>query len=506
MKNLLKKFTMLFLALTIIYSCSDDFLEPERNTAALTDEDLEGPNIFPGALSEGLLNGIYNYMIQRFGARPGAGRHYDFGHKGLDIWTDLLSGDMALSVNTYGWYSGTSNLIFTQDFSRDENTIAWNYLYRVISQANAIIGSWGENADISTLTPTQKEVYGQAKALRAYGYFYLTQLFQREYMPSQEILPFYTSDINDTNFGKVPASQIYSLIVSDLNDAIVALDGFSRIRKNQINRNVARGLLAYTYAAMGMNLESKNLCLDIINSGEFQLTTAGQLAHPGTGSGFNDVNTQSWMWGFELTADLDVNLVSWWGQMDLFSYSYAAVGDNKAMDVSLFAQFPVNDVRRSQFLNNPSSARHLQPWNKFFSPARVVFGQNPMVTDYIYMRVDEFYLLGAETAAKSGDETTARNLLKLLLPSRLGGQVAADAYVDPLSGAGLLSAIDLQTRLELWGEGKTYFAMKRNQRTMQRGSNHAFQPGISVPHNDTRLTFQIPQSEMDNNPNITSQN
>jgi hypothetical protein len=89
---------------------------------------------------------------------------------------------------------------------------------------------------------------------------------------------------------------------------------------------------------------------------------------------------------------------------------------------------------------------------------------------------------------------------------RLGGQANADAYVNPLSGQALNDAIYLQTRLELWGEGKSYLALKRNKATSTRGTNHVFRSGQSFPYNSDELSFQIPQTEFNNNPSITTQN
>jgi hypothetical protein len=122
------------------------------------------------------------------------------------------------------------------------------------------------------------------------------------------------------------------------------------------------------------------------------------------------------------------------------------------------------------------------------------------------MRIEEFYLLSAEASAKTGDDAGAKARLSQLLQNRLGGAANTSAYVDPLAGNDLKKAIYLQTRIELWGEGKSYLAMKRNQATATRGSNHAFLSGSSVPYDDDRLSFQIPQSELDNNPAITTQN
>lgn len=501
----MKKRLINFLVITSFFGligCSDDFLDPERNTASLTDEDFADNIDVNPALVEGTLNGIYTFMITAGGSTSTANpRHYDIGHKGLDIWSDMLSGDMALSNNAYGWYAATSNLTNTVDFTREENRIVWNYLYKVVSTSNIVIQSAGGN-DAEPTTPEARAILGQAKALRAYGYFYLTQLFQRSYDPTQEILPYY--DGETSIFEKVPASQIYDLIISDLTDAIDFLDGFNRTYKHQINKSVAQGLLAYTYAAMGNYPQARIISDDIIATGGYTLTTTSQLAFPGAGSGFNDVNTPSWMWGYDLFDGLGMDLVSWWGQMDYFSYSYAAAGDRKAMDNNLYSQIPANDVRRSQF--STAAATYLMPLNKFFDQDRVPFSQNPMDTDYIYMRIEEFYLLSAEASAKDGFEFEAKETLKTLLASRLGGAANAAAYVDPLTGQALLDAIYLQTRIELWGEGKSYLAMKRNQATITRGTNHAFLPGIVVPYDDDRLSFQIPQSEMDNNPAITTQN
>ncbi|HEU4610273.1 MAG TPA: hypothetical protein VFS31_19270, partial [Chitinophagaceae bacterium] len=76
------------------------------------------------------------------------------------------------------------------------------------------------------------------------------------------------------------------------------------------------------------------------------------------------------------------------------------------------------------------------------------------------------------------------------------------SYLDGLSGQDLLNEIYLQSRIELWGEGKSYLAMKRNKATITRGTNHLYEAGNSFQYNDPRLTFVIPQAEVLNNPNL----
>ena len=60
----------------------------------------------------------------------------------------------------------------------------------------------------------------------------------------------------------------------------------------------------------------------------------------------------------------------------------------------------------------------------------------------------------------------------------------------------------MQTRIEFWGEGKSYLALKRNKGTVVRGDNHLFEVGVPTLYNDDKLTLEIPQSEVQNNPFI----
>ena len=213
--------------------------------------------------------------------------------------------------------------------------------------------------------------------------------------------------------------------------------------------------------------------------------------------GFNNLATPAWIWGFDITLANGLDLVSWWGQIDVFTYSYQWAGDKKGIDDGLYAQINDNDIRKTQFDANNA----LQPRNKFYNAGRAIGGQRNIEDDYIYMRVAEMYLLSAEMAAKEGQDGAARTRLNQLLSQRFSN--AADyAYVDGLAGNALLNEVILQTRMELWGEGKSYLSMKRNKQMMTRGSNHVFHAGLSIPYSDERLTYEIPRAEIQNNPFI----
>ena len=63
----------------------------------------------------------------------------------------------------------------------------------------------------------------------------------------------------------------------------------------------------------------------------------------------NDVNRLAGnvLWGTDLTVDNGLGLRSWYGQCDIFGYSYAWAGDPKIADVSLFDQIAADDVRKT---------------------------------------------------------------------------------------------------------------------------------------------------------------
>ena len=491
MKN--RIFKSLFAALLLVtVGCNDEFLETEP-TAFITQEQLAAASVNNPDLLRGTISGIYSLMFET--GTGGTTGHNDFGQKGVDIWTDMLSGDIALSQNTYNWYRNFVDYQSSTDFTRNECYIPWRYYYRIIRSTNIVINALGGNDAVPT-NAENRWLMGQAKSLRAYSYFYLAQLYTREYNATQMVLPIYTDPAQQAQ-PKSSSADVYALIVDDLQDAITFMSDFNRTTKTEINQYVAKGLLAYAYGAMGNNEGVYTLTNDIIANGGFSLTTSAQSAFPGAGSGFNDVNTPSWMWGVDLTTNQGLDLISWWGQMDYYTYSYQGAGDAKSIDRTLFNSIPTTDIRKTQF-----SATSGRPLGKFFDPGRVHMGQRVITTDYIYMRVDEFYLLNAEAAAKTGRETEAKARLTSLLTLRNSN----NTYIAALTGQALKDEIYKQTKIELWGEGKSYLAMKRNQATINRGVNHLFQAGVAVPYNDVKLLFKIPQAELLNNPSITEQN
>ncbi|SEC85771.1 SusD family protein [Tenacibaculum sp. MAR_2009_124] len=500
MKKIIK-ISLLTAFLGLAFSCSDELLNNDgtsgesQPTQFLTSAQLEQGAKTNLDIPAAFVTGMYAQMIQ-FGS-GGTEGHDDFGHKSYDVFGDMVSGDMALSTSTYGWYRASiTELQACEDFTFGDNRQIWRYYYRIIRSANTVIENLGGN-DATPSTEEGKHNMGQAKAMRAHSYFYLTQYYQKEYNASEPILPLYIEPIG-VNLPKSTAGEVYTQMEKDLTDAISLLSGFNRSAKSSVNLDVAKGFLAYVLGAKGgEDSRVATLTQEVINAGNHSMLASSEVTN-----GFADVNTSSWMWGIDITETNEIGLVSWWGQIDAWSFSYAAYGDNKSIDQSLFDAIPANDARKAQFFNNPTNGRHLQPLFKFYASGSIGGTSTVVSADYVYMRIEEMYLLNAEANAKAGAEGAARTSLKALVSRR----VPDVTYIDALSGQALLDEIYLQTRIEFWGEGKSYLAMKRNKATVTRGSNHLSLVGTPIQYNDERFTFEIPLDEIQNNPFITDQN
>ncbi|MDP5231580.1 MAG: RagB/SusD family nutrient uptake outer membrane protein [Cellulophaga sp.] len=487
-------------------SCSEDFLVTEP-TATLSQETVSEASAINPAVAKGTLLGIYENLYRR--GSGGTTAQEDFGITSQYMNLDILSTDMAHTGKSFNRQRDISELTATIDPDNNNNLRPWTFLYRVINLSNLVIDGAGGN-DAVPETDNGKFTVGQAKALRGYAYFFLAHVFVNDITDlSKEVLPIYSS-ADDLEQPKSTLQEVFNFALSDLLDAEILLEGFQREDKIEINQDIVRGLIAKTYGALNNWEQTEIYAKKVVDAG-YPIMTADEVAllpgEDGSVGGFNDINSiPGIMWGIDITAAGQglASLFSWWGFMDQYSYSYAAVGNSKAIDAALYARLRADDVRRFQFRPN------LQPGGKFYYKGAEVAGfrnfsgpQLNIDSDSHYMRIAEFYLLHAEAAAENGNFATARTSLKELLSLRLDDT----SYIDALPNTALADEAALQARIELWGEGQSYFIMKRRRETRTRAGNNwlDFQ-GQSFSHTDERLTFEIPQEEIIGNPFISDQN
>ena len=491
-------------------SCEKDFLETYP-TASLSQEQVGEALAVNDAAAEGTLLGIYE-QLYRWGS-GGTSDQEDFGVKAYDMFTDILSGDVAHTGKSYNRQTAISELVATVDQARNDNYMGWRMNYRMINLANLVIDGLGgadSTGPLGTLeTDGQKHTMGQALALRGYAYFKLINLYVDDISDmSKPVLPVYTS-ADQTEQPKSTLQFVYDVAISDLTNAETLLEGFARPSKIEINQAVVRGLLAYTYGAMNDWTKCEEYAAKVVADG-YQIMSNAEVT-----GGFNSVNAhEGILWGLDVTSSQELaSLFTWWGFMDVYSFAYAAVGNRKSIDRGLYDQIRADDIRLDQFPFVIYGDSWLVPAGKFYYEGmptewvgdvgkRFTGPQLNVTSDAHYMRVAEMYLLHAEASYENGKEDQAKQSLKAVADLRIGDT----SYIDALSGADLEKEIDLQTRIELFAEGKSYLLMKRQRKSITRGSNWLDYAGETFSHNDDRLTFEIPENEILFNPNITEQN
>lgn len=503
-------------------SCSDDFLDREP-TNYITPDQMEQAMVWNSNIMFGQQQGTITKMVRwRSG---GTDDQDDFGQKSTDICTDLMSGDMVMPGNDYGWFSDTWRLT-TYSRTNRRSGILWKYNYGVINTCNSMLDALGHDRIMPEDNPTQQLYYAAAKTIRAYSYFNLVTLFGRNYtdqvevngamIPSkdQKLLPIY-----HTQSGLLaPAApqtvdSVYKFIFRELEGAIEAYEAAAENGAAPSDLSMPGLDVAYTiqaYAHLQRGDETKNdyalaqeAALNAIYSTDASMLTGNQIYF-----GMNTVNNPSWIWGVDITKDNTGGLCTWWGMMDVFTYSYAAVGDVKIINQELYDQMPESDARKKWFTEPGSYSGQLAflsytPMNKFYSASGASLGQlmadRQWVEDIVFMRIEEAWLLAAEASIRNNDLETGREALYGLLSER-DPQTADE--IETMTKDELLDCLYYNWRVEMWGEGRGLLTQKRFKRGNKRGTNDGAFPGRTFNYDDMRLYFSIPQSEYENNPEL----
>ena len=125
---------------------------------------------------------------------------------------------------------------------------------------------------------------------------------------------------------------------------------------------------------------------------------------------------------------------------------------------------------------------------------------DPGIIDY---RVAEAYLMKAEALAQQGQDGPAKEVLNLLLAKRAktGASLTCDNY-SSMAGMTALEMVQLQTRIEMWGErGLEWYNNRRwNIPVNRSGSLDHHNPGLTYPVSG--MTLYLPDQETQTNPLI----
>ncbi|MDR2684012.1 MAG: RagB/SusD family nutrient uptake outer membrane protein [Prevotellaceae bacterium] len=504
MKKNSKYLVLSVLFAAVLLSCTN-FLDNEPTGGTVTQEQYDrNPNSL-----EAHVNGLYALMNI-------VSDHDWFGQKSIDIKTDLMCSDMALTRANYGWFYSDEAL----QNGGSHQTLSyylWDYYYTIIKNANMILArAKGDEAQNKLYNPATaadtvfSNQLGQAYAMRAWSYYWLALYYgttdkalsaETDRIMLNPCVPYYDEN---TPLVAQPLSTVREILHkadSTMGRAIELMSfyenskDYSRLYKTNINTDVAKVIRAYInlYRAAITEIDSEKTaslqavlddCDAIITVGKYPILSYENVLK----TGFSSISSDNWMWGQDINMETRGRLASFWGQVDIFSYSYASAGDVKGIDENLFNEIiadTVNhyDIRRKWFnwSKTPPLPKEMQlfewaPTGKFYDKARELSGDRVWVNDIVFMRSEEVYLLAAEAAARQGDLAKSASYLQTLVAQR---DPVLATQLSSMEETVLKKQIYYNWRVEMWGEGKGYTTMLRMNlpdnwidTSRKRGTNH----------------------------------
>jgi hypothetical protein len=408
------------------------------------------------------------------------------GFRNVDLYgrTAPVVGDN-LADNTYQHGINTNRYTLFNNYSyntTDGNVLGlWRAAYTVILRANNII-----NAQVPT-TANSDQYKGEAYAIRALAYFTLIRYFAKPYTddPNSLGVSIVLSYDPDATIPRSKVSEVYALILDDLGKAYSTMTKFTN--SSQFSKYAAKALMAKVYLTMGDKSNAKTAALDVINNSGFTtLTTANHATYWASGT----VRTDKLETLFEVSSDAVANLA-----FDALSYIYSQNGNYGDFVVTdeLYALFPVGDVRRALYPIVPRPKTPPGPNVVSVDKFPVISGD---LSDTKVLRMSEMYLIAAEASLPSNEADAL--MYVNFITSRRGAPAIAS------TGAQLFEDIITERRKELAFEGDRYLDLQRLKRDVVRGPNFP-SSARNIPYTNYRRIFPIPQSELDANPTIRSQ-
>ena len=514
------KISTMVLGGLMLASCSDIDEQIYSGGAFSKEQSQDIVNAIPTRV-EATFNGMFTFMgnpAQNYGTRFSSARPDDFGFIMMALSQDFEGADMIGADNGYNWFSAAC------EYSSRTPSYANPYIryvtpYTLIGMVKDILATIPEDTEDASLI----NMKAQAKALRAYSYLSLAPYFQGSYETSKDkpCVPVLSDTVDVTNTPRATVEQVYNVIVEDHTWAIDHLDE-TRSSKAYVNANVAYGLRARAYLAMGKGAEAAADAEKAMQG--YEPASIAEVSVPT----FCDMEEHNWIWAIDITDDQAnyygyATAPSWLSSLCGDGYG-AACGTTAMINKLLWDKIPATDVRKGWWidenLHSPNWADLtwgtakgdeianlvLDDGSKVALPpyTNIKFGMKSGVgstlnnNDWPLMRVEEMILIQAEGYAISGNEAKAKEILTNFVKT-----YRDPSYTIP-SGRTLRDEIWFQRRVELWGEGFAVSDARRLNKPIVRfhgpnTTNYADAFQFNIAADDGWLNMRFPQSEKDNN-------
>lgn len=456
-----------------------------------------------------------------------------YTNQGLDVMRTLEGNDMVLGNQTgLGTLAGSTEYDlgnFQSENDERENAAYWYYAWTLITKANQLLNYLPNN--VVANNTFLEGAKASALVVRAYAYNFLMENYQDAYTlggNNKLGMPIYTTfNPYQPYEARSSSADTYKFIKGDLDTAISLLSsagiGYTS-NPSDIDMGVANFILARVSIVTGDWATVITACNGILSNyptlmdqaqyGSKNTGTPGNPLFDPTQNGFlNNAEDPEVILGFPVgvanTAFVDL--------MDPFSGSYGGrLTAYKRIDDRLYNKIANNDYRKDCYQGNASFGDYTYPQDGTINtlPSYINFkfaatqGLDGVAihsdqTTCQYMRSSEVLLMKAEAEAQSGDGNGAEATLNMLLAARTrsGATPLTCATYPSMAGMTPLQMVQLQTRIEMWGEGGLeFYNNKRWNIPVNRTGSTDHVNFNTLPVSG--MTIQIPENEMNNNPKM----
>jgi len=456
-----------------------------------------GQTFSSNELTESAIAGMYTQLINSSGATE------LFTNGGLTLNAGLSADELvaASGTNDYLHYPYQSNNLANEDDFVTKGI--WRLAFRTIYTANSIIEGVAASKSEFLDDSTRRQATGEAKFIRAFTYFYLTNLF------GDVPLVLSTDYQVNATMPRTPQAQVYQQMVNDLNDAAQVLPAdykFAKSERIRANKYAAKALLARVYLYQQDWANAAAQADSVIGNSQYGLVqklTDVFLANSREAilQFSPDVTTLTYgartldAYNFVPIVRLSQFPPEYWPIFtDSASFDATSYVPKFYLTASLPASFEGGDKRRSQWIDSvptPTTAPYFG--HLIYFPAKYPedalssASGTKLARYYMVLRLGEQYLISAEAKAQLGDIGGAQTALNAIR-SRAGLKgTSANTKED------LLDAILRERRSELFVEwGHRWLDLKRTgNATMVLSTIPEKQPW-----KDYQLLYPLPLAEL----------
>ena len=485
-----------------IYNSSDDdeYLESKSATVTIRfDENCsrtarQGEIVLSDYYGEELVinltqNGVDNDFIasQLNNEVLGSGSwHIDWGYGSVMHVRDVMTGDLTVVQSAYDHYIDWAKNKYqgeTYIFSQ----FLWYYHRNMI---------YAINKNLEALETFEDDVEADkavAYAYRALTYLDWAQMY--EFLPNDVTSPI-TAAGNDVanltvpiidkpvyhydtiNVPRATREEMAAFILSDLEKAEAGIVSLNDASKEFPHLDAVYGLKARLYLWVGDYANAKRYARLAIDCNTGHVMTKEECLS--TTDGFN--TPAPWMWASVMEADdyvVRTGILNWTSLMSpeaLYGYSY--VGAMSMIDAAMYSRIGNSDFRKLMFkapgnheLKSKVPYINASLAGRFPAYTAVKFRPNDGNMDdykvgsasaYPIMRIEEMYFIEAEAAEHLNPGEGVALLGEFMRNYR-------DASYTYNQNNDAIDEIVFQKRVELWGEGLSFFDYKRLNMSVTRG-------------------------------------